>query len=335
MTRLVAAERPTLHFIGVTTAGSSIMRVFPAWAAHLGLADAAIAGIDLPLNAEPEAYRAAVRFLKADPLSRGALVTTHKLDLFAACRDLFDRIDPLAELMAEVSCLSKPSLSKPGLSKPGGATLTASAKDPVTAGLTLDGFLPPRHFADTGAELLVLGAGGSALAITWHLTRPERGADRPARVIVTDREAGRLRAVRQMHAQLGHGIPVEAMHVTGTGTSETDARLWALPPGSLVVNATGLGKDRPGSPLGDAARFPERGIAWDLNYRGALDFLAQARRQQAARAMQIEDGWRYFIHGWSQVIAEVFAIPIDGRGPVIDELSRLAGALRPAPSPAP
>ena len=31
------ATRPTLYFIGVTTAKSSIMKVFPVWADHLGL----------------------------------------------------------------------------------------------------------------------------------------------------------------------------------------------------------------------------------------------------------------------------------------------------------
>ncbi len=317
MTRLVPATRPTLHFIGVSTAGSSIMQVFPAWAAHLGLADAVISGIDFPLHADPAAYREAVRFLKTDPLSRGALVTTHKLDLFAACRDQFDRIDPLAELMGEVSCLAKPA----------GGGLAASAKDPITAGLALDGFLPPGHFATSGAELFVMGAGGSAIAMTWHLTRPERGADRPARVTVTDLDGPRLHALRRVHEGLAHGVPVEAIRIAGVAAN--DACLQALPPRSVVVNATGLGKDRPGSPIGDASRFPEHAIIWDLNYRGALDFLRQARSQQAARVLQIEDGWTYFIHGWSQVIAEVFGIAIDGRGPVIGQLSRLAAALRP------
>lgn len=315
MTGYAPATRPTLHFIGVTTGSSAIMQVFPRWAAHLGLHDAAISGIDLPLHAPADAYRAAVAFIRSDPLSRGALVTTHKLDLFAACRDQFDSIDPLAELMQEVSCLSKP------------AGLYASAKDPVTSGLALDGFLPERHFARTGAEMLVFGAGGSAIAMTWHMTRPDRGADRPRRIVVTDPDAARLRALAAMHAGLNHGIPVETARIDGAGVNE--AMLHALPDGSLVVNATGLGKDRPGSPLDDGAQFPRAGVVWDLNYRGALDFLAQARRQQAARGLHVEDGWSYFIHGWSQVIAEVFGVTIDGRGPVVAELSRLAGALRP------
>ena len=69
--------------------------------------------------------------MKDDPLSLGALVTTHKLDLFAACRDMFDVIGPHAKLMAETSCLSKRD-----------GKLICTAKDPITSGLSLDGFLP-------------------------------------------------------------------------------------------------------------------------------------------------------------------------------------------------
>ena len=65
------ATRPTLCFIGVTTAQSSIMRVFPAWAAHLGLGEVEMRGIDFPLHAEAQAYRAAVDFLRHDPLVTG------------------------------------------------------------------------------------------------------------------------------------------------------------------------------------------------------------------------------------------------------------------------
>jgi len=95
VTRYAPATRPTLYFIGVTTSKSSIMKVFPAWAEALGLDDAAIKGIDFPLHADPAAYREAVSFIKADRLSLGALVTTHKIDLFRACRNLFDETDPI------------------------------------------------------------------------------------------------------------------------------------------------------------------------------------------------------------------------------------------------
>ncbi|MEA4897145.1 MAG: shikimate dehydrogenase, partial [Christensenellaceae bacterium] len=86
------AEHPTMYFIGVTTGQSSIMRVFPKWAEALGL-DARIVGIDIAIHAPAEDYRAVVSFIKGDPLSLGALVTTHKIDLYAACRDMFDYLD--------------------------------------------------------------------------------------------------------------------------------------------------------------------------------------------------------------------------------------------------
>ena len=98
---------------------------------------------------------------------------------------------------------------------------------------------------------------------------------------------------------------------------DNDAVLERLKPGSLVINATGLGKDAPGSPLTDAALFPQNAIVWDLNYRGALVFLDQARAQAATRRLQIEDGWTYFLHGWTQVIAEVFHISIPSAGRLV------------------
>jgi shikimate dehydrogenase len=60
----------------------------------------------------------------------------------------------------------------------------------------------------------------------------------------------------------------------------------------------------------DRARFPKRCVVWELNYRGELDFLRQARRQERARDLTVEDGWLYFLHGWSEAIAEVFHVEL-------------------------
>ena len=305
------AIRPTLYFIGVTTARSSIMRVFPEWAQHLGLGDAEIRGIDFALHDEPARYREAVAFIKSDPLSLGALVTTHKLDLYAACRDLFDEIDPLARLMAETSCLSKRD-----------GRLVCHAKDPISSGLAIDGFLPAGHFARTRGALFSIGAGGSTIAIAWHLSRPARGADRPSRLVVSNRSRPRLDHLAALHAEMASDIPLEC--VLAPALADNDAALARMPPGSLVVNATGLGKDAPGSPLTDAARFPQGAVAWELNYRGDLIFLDQARRQAAERHLQSEDGWTYFVHGWTQVIAEVFDVPIPTEGPEFDAIAAIA-----------
>ena len=83
------AAKKTMYFIGVTTGKSSIMKVFPPWVEHMGL-NAIIKGIDFVPHSDPALYREAVEFIKKDPLSMGALVTTHKLDLVKARKDIFD-----------------------------------------------------------------------------------------------------------------------------------------------------------------------------------------------------------------------------------------------------
>ena len=309
------AAGPTLYFIGVTTGKSSIMKVFPRWAEALGLDGAVIDGMDFPPHADGQAYRAAVRHIKADELALGALVTTHKIDLLVACRDLFDDLDPYARLMGEISCISKRD-----------GKLIGHAKDPITSGLALEAFLPADYWQSTGGEVLLFGAGGSSIAMTSYLLQPEHGDNRPSRIIVTNRSLPRLQEIRHIHEQLDADVPCSYHHCPAP--EDNDRVMATLKPRSLVINATGLGKDRPGSPITDMGRFPEEGIAWDFNYRGDLVFLDQARAQRQDRGLQVEDGWIYFIHGWTHVIAEVFHIDIPSTGPRFDELSEIAATVR-------
>ncbi|MBA8839009.1 shikimate dehydrogenase [Ochrobactrum sp. RH2CCR150] len=311
MSKYQPATQPTLYFIGVTTGKSSIMKVFPAWAEYLGLKDAVIKGIDFKLHDDPEAYREAVEFIRNDPLSLGALVTTHKIDLFHACRDMFDVIDPHALLMDETSCISK----KDG-------KLICHAKDPISSGLAIDGFLGADYFERTDADLFSMGAGGSTIAITWHLMRKSRGKNVPARIIVSNRSQHRLDEIKRIHAEVASDVAVE--YILAPRPEDNDAVLNSLKPGSFIINATGLGKDAPGSPLSNAAAFPEKSVVWDLNYRGNLVFLDQARAQKQAKSLNVVDGWTYFIHGWTQVIAEVFHIDIPTSGPAFDRISEIA-----------
>ena len=311
MSKYQPATQPTLYFIGVTTGKSSIMKVFPAWAEYLGLKDAVIKGIDFKLHDEPEAYREAVEFIRNDPLSMGALVTTHKIDLFHACRDMFDVIDPHALLMDETSCISKKD-----------DKLICHAKDPISSGLSIDGFLGADYFERTGADLFSMGAGGSTIAITWHLMRQSRGKNVPGRIIVSNRSQHRLDEIKRIHAEVASDVAVE--YILAPRPEDNDAVLKDLKPGSFIINATGLGKDAPGSPLSDATIFPEKSVVWDLNYRGNLVFLDQARAQEQEKSLQVVDGWTYFIHGWTQVIAEVFHIDIPTSGPAFDRISEIA-----------
>ena len=90
------ATRPTMYFVGVTTGKSSTMNVFPRWVEALGC-DAILKGIDVAIHADPDDYRRVVEFIKSDPLSLGALVTTHKIDLLTAARNLFEELDQYAD----------------------------------------------------------------------------------------------------------------------------------------------------------------------------------------------------------------------------------------------
>jgi len=84
---------PTHYFIGVTTHESSINEVFPAWVEELNI-DAELVGINIEIHAEPNQYRKVVEFIKGNELARGALVTTHKIDLYNAAKDMFDYLGP-------------------------------------------------------------------------------------------------------------------------------------------------------------------------------------------------------------------------------------------------
>jgi shikimate 5-dehydrogenase len=285
-------------FVGVTTGQSSIMQIFPRWRDRLSLgADVEIHGYDLPLHAEWERYRETVQWFQTDPSVAGALVTTHKMDLYDAAHDLFDDLDEYARLLHEVSCIGKRD-----------ERLVGWATDPISAGRTLTDMLGRGYFESTKGDVLCFGAGGAGHAIVLHLIGKADAADRPRRIIVTDTNADRLRSLHALHQHRRSDVPLECVL---NGEPERNDELVAhLPAGSLVINATGMGKDRPGSPVTDAVRFPEDSVAWELNYRGALDFLRQARSQSSSQRVRVEDGWQYFVWGWTTVIERVFDRPI-------------------------
>jgi shikimate 5-dehydrogenase len=272
------------------------MKVFPQWAKALEI-EAEIKGIDFPLHAPAPEYRRAAEFLKADPLSLGALVTTHKLDFFKACRDLFGYIDPFAERLGEVSCLSK----RDGLFR-------AHAKDPISSGMALESFVPPNFWARQGGEVLLLGAGGSSLAMSLYFSQEKFAGNMPKRITIANRSEPRLVSARDALRGLAKGIEFRFVH--NSRPEDNDALISALPPYSLVVNATGLGKDAPGSPTTGGVSYPRNSLVWEINYRGDLLFKHQAEAQAREKQLHVEDGWNYFIFGWTQVIAEVFDIDI-------------------------
>jgi shikimate dehydrogenase len=313
MLDLSARTVPTFYFVGVTTGKSSARTVWPDWMGVLETPDVVFEGVDLPLHADPVAYRQVVEHIKQDPLSLGALVTTHKIDLLDASRDMFDELGSYARTLNEVSSISKWD-----------GKLVGDATDPIATRYTLDAMLDVGYFGRCGAHLLCLGAGGAASAISLHFISRPSAADRPQRIVVVDLLQSRLDKLRAMVER--QQTDVEFEFVLSPEVSINDQLMESLPDGSMVINATGLGKDRPGSPISDAACFPRNGIAWELNYRGELDFMHQALAQQATRDLRVEDGWIYFLHGWSQVINRVLHMDIVGEQ--FDRFAAAADAIR-------
>jgi shikimate dehydrogenase len=295
--KIITKEVPTFYFIGVTTGKSSIMKVFPLWARELGHPEIVIEGIDLKIHDQPEAYRQGVAQIKYDPQSLGGLVTTHKIDLLTATRDMFDYLDSYAEICEEVSSISKND-----------GRLEGHAKDPITAGLSLDAIIGEDYFGRTDGDILCFGAGGSATATLLHLINKPNTGDRPKRFVLVNRSAGRLEGARQMVSEKTTDIQVE--YICNADPQKNDEIMLAMQPHSIVINATGMGKDTPGSPVTDQGLFPLNGIAWEFNYRGELDFMHQALTQTESRKLRVEDGWLYFVHGWSQVVAQVLHIDL-------------------------
>ena len=306
-------QRPTFYFIGVTTGQSSAQRIFPRWMEVLGRPEVQLRGVDCKIHDDPARYRQIVTEIKEDPLALGGLITTHKIDLLDAAHDLVDQLGPYAQICDEISCLSKRN-----------GQLWGHATDPIADGRALDAITGNGYFGRTGGELLCLGAGGAAAALALYLIDKNDGADRPAHFHFVDIDQARLERVQAMIGGLDSSI--HFTYLCHQQATQNDVVLAQLPPGSVVINATGMGKDRPGSPIIDAACFPQEAIVWELNYRGERQFLQQALAQQSARQLTVADGWDAFLYGWTSVIAQVLDLEIDQA--TFDRLAEIAAELR-------
>lgn len=291
----------TMLFIGLTTGQSTSKEVFPAWMDLLGLLHARLEGIDLPRNSPAEVYRAVVERMRRDPRVLGATITAHKIPLYEGCAGLFDELGPAARDCGELAVIYKR-----------GGRLLGESTDPAVAGAAMEHYSGASHWQHSSAELLVLGAGGAATALLYHLSGLAGPSARPARAWVVDRDPQRLERLCSLIAARAAG-PGWASFLCNAQPEINDRLVSRLPAGSMVINATGMGKDTPGSPITGAALFPQNGIAWDFNYRGSLDFLKQARAQPPQRKLRAVDGWEYFLTGWKKAIELVMQVEIEGK----------------------
>jgi shikimate dehydrogenase len=294
---LKAYTGPPLYlFIGIDTGGSRVHETFPAWASALNI-DAQLRGIDLPADLPGEHWRELITVMRDNPAIYGAVITSHKLRLYRFCEDLFDKTDTLVGLTHEVNSLD----TRDGVH--------AFARDAQSLHILLhgQGSSPVAGWHPT----VCIGAGGSAIALllahtidvaSTLTTRQLVPASVPETAVLT--VVGRRRSSLEEFMAVAERIGAGRAHLRTALASSPQACAEILAdaaPGTLVINATGLGKSDAGSPLPGPRAFPAEAIAWDFNYRGPLTFLAQAYEARATT----EDGWEYFLAGWACAVAAI------------------------------
>ncbi len=292
-------DGPDLYlFLGISTAGSSVHRVFGDWAPIL-VPGAVLRGVDLPEDADPAEFRRLVLTMRDHPRVQGAVITSHKLRLYRAVADLLDHVDPLVAITHEINALDTR-----------GGRICGHARDAQSLDLILDTTGTARPRPERG--FVCIGAGGSAIALMLALGldptgaavdgRPplRTGALRRGPLTILGRRVDALTEIAAVRERAGLGSADITLTLAPT-PEEVSAITAAADPGTVVANATGLGKLGPGSPVTGPQAFPPDALAWDFNYRGPLTFLDQAR----AAGVAVEDGWDYFLAGWAAALAAV------------------------------
>jgi shikimate 5-dehydrogenase len=271
----------TVLFVGADASGSRALTLVPAWASSVGLS-LTVEPVDVPVGAPPGAFGGIVEALATgDRL--GAVVTDHKVGMFQAVRGRCIQVSPDADTLGECSVL---------VSRRTG--LAAYATDVGSVGEVADDLL---QASSTAAPVVVcLGAGGAGAALCLHLlAQPSRSLLR--RIVVCERDEVRAGEFLRVFESITDRAP-EVDLVVEVGEGPWDQVVASAAAGSLVVNATGLGKTSGGSPVTDEVCFPIGATVWDLNYRGPLQFLHQAREQAAERQLGVHDGTSLFATGW-------------------------------------
>jgi shikimate 5-dehydrogenase len=279
----------SIWFVGVNTQGSVALRASAGWMQALGV-EAQLVGVDIAADSPADRYRALVDDFRRDGDVLGAVISGHKARMFEVARDRLDLVAEQAVLCQEISVLHR-------WHEQVGAT--AIEADSTREALTE--IAGPAHWRQTGGHLFVLGAGGTASALLAALYAERKDREAAPRVVhLVDVVASRSRRLAE---QLDRWQP--GLAVTESAPTDAPAVLAQLPPGSLVVNATGIGKDTPGSPIPLPAPWPREAIFWEINYRGPLPLLADAKRAAAVRLLKLHDGWRLFLAGWSEALAMI------------------------------
>jgi shikimate dehydrogenase len=216
-------------FVGVSTGSSLVHQAMGSWKPLLGLVFG-LRGMDISLDASDSTYLRVLDDLRADDSVLGAVITTHKVGVFRAGQRCFTHLDPLARACEEVNAIRRTARTAWLGSRP-----------------YLGGGVAYRIWPDTEGDVSCLGADGTAVTLALSPGDDQgSGANCPRCPSPSYRRAARP----------AHPAPV----TSSVDEGPWDALISSAPPGSLIVNATGMGEDRAGSPITAQARFPPRAV---------------------------------------------------------------------------
>jgi shikimate 5-dehydrogenase len=259
----------------------------PGWSRALDV-DIELDCQDLPVGVDASAYAALLDDLRSDSRALGMVVTTHKARLWESCAELFDEVTPACREVGEASAIACRN-----------GRLIADASDVRGVGRAVERVLDADQWRSGNHEAIVLGAGGAGISLAFNLVDrlPGLGA---TRVVLTDADSARLEVARALRRSWDRADRLEIESAVG---ANNDRLVGAALPGTLIVNATGMGKDRPGSPV--SIDLPKRTIFWEFNYRGPRDLLERARSNAVTDDLLVVDGRDYFICSWLEALCSV------------------------------
>jgi shikimate dehydrogenase len=297
--KMAAVEDLAVGFLGVTTRFSAVHRVFDRWSDCLG-SRLVLRSMDLPLKSNPGAYRSFVADIRNGRNDlRGAVITSHKVGVYEAASQLLDVITPTASRLGEVGMIYWRE-----------GRLVGDASDPFAILKVARRLLTASESWKNGPRAaIILGGGGAGVALADSLIHEkDLGC---TRVTIAEIDSERVLTLRSQISSWSPPFPVQVQLVKHS----SDDLVSGAGSGSLIANASGLGKDRPGSPISEFAVFPHGAIAWEFNYR----FIAQVQptfwdislRQAQSQTLTLEDGWDYFVWNWLEMLSNIVGLSPD------------------------
>lgn len=282
------------YFLGVSTQNSAIISLFPAWCEVLGVC-CSLRGVDLAIDSSPSSYTSLLEEMKKKSCV-GGLITTHKSNVFRYGETCFKQVSPVSEALHEVSVIYK----RKNHSELFGDALDTVSIEPIINKLTETNSL----WSKGDKNVVVFGGGGAGLALVYALCN--KAISQPINITIIENNQKRIVFLKKMlNNSILFPLNVEVLH-----SEQGEFSISHVGKKPLIVNATGMGKDLPGSPIKNFQNIPPESTIWDFNYRGELSFLKYASKYNIEKKLLIEDGWDYFLSGWVHVMCMVFNIEI-------------------------